>query len=415
MADKCQGCHTEGTTAPFALDDYASASAMAPAALAAIEAGRMPPWLAQQTDECDPAWPYKDDLRLSTEEIEMFRAWIDQGTPEGDADRAAPLPQRAGMEIASPDLELEFPVAYTVEGTTDDFQCFVLDPGNTVPMWITASQLIPGNSKVAHHGLIFVDYAGASAGLSETGVFPCFSDPGVEAYQISTWTPGMVPNYTPAGAGTPVPVGARIVVQMHYHPSPDGPEVDQSRLQLSWTDQTPTWEAAHALVGNFDEQEDNGYGLLPGPNDDGPPIFRIPANAVDHTEEMIYFQEIDFDIPIYTVGTHMHYVGTDMKIDFIEGGEEKCLIQTPKWDFNWQRTYDIDAEIADLPTISIDEELRMRCTYNNSMANPFVADALAEQGISEPHDVFLGEETLDEMCLGIFGILLPPGLLTSVF
>ena len=46
----------------------------------------------------------------------------------------------------------------------------------------------------------------------------------------------------------------------------------------------------------------------------------------------------------------------------------------------------------------------MRCTYNNSMSNPFVAAALAEQGLDGPVDVYLGEETLDEMCLGVMGV-----------
>jgi hypothetical protein len=32
------------------------------------------------------------------------------------------------------------------------------------------------------------------------------------------------------------------------------------------------------------------------------------------------------------------------------------------------------------------------------------AEALAEQGLSAPRDVTPGEETLDEICLGIFGM-----------
>jgi hypothetical protein len=38
------------------------------------------------------------------------------------------------------------------------------------------------------------------------------------------------------------------------------------------------------------------------------------------------------------------------------------------------------------------------------MQNAFVADALFEQGLTAPRDVVLGEETLDEMCLGVFGM-----------
>ncbi|HEY6078073.1 MAG TPA: hypothetical protein VIW29_04685 [Polyangiaceae bacterium] len=48
--------------------------------------------------------------------------------------------------------------------------------------------------------------------------------------------------------------------------------------------------------------------------------------------------------------------------------------------------------------------IKLRCTYDNSLQNPFVSIALRGQGLSAPHDIVLGEETLDEMCLGIFGI-----------
>jgi hypothetical protein len=49
--------------------------------------------------------------------------------------------------------------------------------------------------------------------------------------------------------------------------------------------------------------------------------------------------------------------------------------------------------------------LRMRCTYDNTLDNPFVADALSSMGMTTPGDVFLGEETLDEMCLAVFPIV----------
>jgi len=57
----------------------------------------------------------------------------------------------------------------------------------------------------------------------------------------------------------------------------------------------------------------------------------------------------------------------------------------------------------------------MRCTYDNTLDNPDVRRALAEQGLDEPIDVHLGEEALDEMCLGLFGILVPPGIVEQLF
>ena len=114
---------------------------------------------------------------------------------------------------------------------------------------------------------------------------------------------------------------------------------------------------------------------------------------------------------LWLAGTHMHYVGTDMLLGLDRnepepgtGIDEECLIQTPNYSFEWQRGYDYDAKFEDLPTARGGDFLYMKCTYDNSMGNPYVVEALAEQGLDAPVDVFLGEETLDEMCLGVYGI-----------
>jgi hypothetical protein len=88
--------------------------------------------------------------------------------------------------------------------------------------------------------------------------------------------------------------------------------------------------------------------------------------------------------------------------------EDVCLVQTPEWDFGWQRLYNFDApSIEDLPAVDPGDFVFMRCTYDNSTFNPHVAEALDEQGLEAPQDVFLGEATLDEMCLGVAGLLFP--------
>jgi hypothetical protein len=101
----------------------------------------------------------------------------------------------------------------------------------------------------------------------------------------------------------------------------------------------------------------------------------------------------------------MHSVGTDMKItSTAPNGVEQCLVHTPDWAFNWQRAYAFEGEADDLPILLAGDTLTMRCRYDNSLDNPFVREALDAQGFSEPHDVALSEETLDEMCLGVFGL-----------
>lgn len=418
VAQHCASCHVAGGIAPFSLTDYASAKGVAGLMVDEVEAGTMPPWGAVETDECKPLLGFEHDPRLSAAEIDTLKQWVAADVPEGDAATAAPLPDVPSIAIESPSLELPFPSSFTVDGSQDQFQCFVLDPGNTEKMWISEIQLTPGNPKVDHHGLVFLDFNGESDALATNGQFPCFTNPDVAGYLLATWVPGVLPVVTPEGAGMPVFPGSRIVVQMHYHPTGAGPEEDLSTVQLKWSSTEPKYEAAQALIGNFDNVEDDGSGLQPGPNDTDPavPEFRIPANMSGHVEKMIYRQDIPLGIPIYSVGTHMHYAGTDMKIDLVhKTSEPECLVQTPKWDFSWQRVYQYKASIDDLPRVGPSDELHMRCTYDNSLNNPFIARALKEKGLTQPGDVLLGEQTLDEMCLGIFGILVAPGVLEQLF
>jgi hypothetical protein len=58
-----------------------------------------------------------------------------------------------------------------------------------------------------------------------------------------------------------------------------------------------------------------------------------------------------------------------------------------------------------LPGLSPFDTITLKCTYDNSMGNSKVVQALKEQGLSAPKDVHLGETTLDEMCLGVYEIL----------
>jgi hypothetical protein len=88
--------------------------------------------------------------------------------------------------------------------------------------------------------------------------------------------------------------------------------------------------------------------------------------------------------------------------------EHECLVHTPAYDFNWQRFYSFDAPNNGLPFLGPGDTLRWRCVYDNSMTNPFVAEALQYQGLDAPQTVYLGDETLDEMCLVALVVLTKP-------
>lgn len=417
VTEKCAGCHNQDGIGPFSIETYDEAHMWAQQMNREIQSGAMPPWAAQETEECSPPAPFKDDLRLTDAEKALFAEWIDDGRLEGDPADAAQIPEPPKLELQDPDRSLTIPSDVTVEGTSDTFVCFTLDPEITQPVWLTGTQVVAGNSSVAHHALLYLDRTGEGAQLAnERGQYPCFGGPQISSPSLlAAWAPGSVPALTPDNTGTPLEPGDKLIVQMHYHPTGAGPEVDDStRIDLKWTTEEPDFVSNIFLIGNFENSDRTwqggpGYGLTTGPE------FLIPAGARDHEEENRYLLPDDGDdfariVPLYLwgVGTHMHYVGTDMKIT-IESpeGDERCLVQTPNWDFNWQRAYFFEGEVDDMPEFHLGDSLTMRCTYDNSLENPFVREALDEQGLEEPVDVVLGDESLDEMCLGVFGVATP--------
>jgi hypothetical protein len=426
VAQHCQGCHQDGGISPFSLQTYEQAKMWSGAFDGMLRTGAMPPFLAADTKDCKPRFGFKDDLRLSGEQIELFKRWNDAGCPEGDPKTAATLPSPPELELKDAEVSTTIPSPVTVDGSGDRFICFSLAPDLTPlkiagpeaallgeRVLIDAVQVHPGNAAIVHHVLVFTDPDGKSAALAGSkGYYDCFGGPKLDnPGLIMAWAPGSTPIIAPAGVAMAVPTTGRVVMQVHYHPTGSAQTDDSTSLQFrGYHAGIPSYVGASVLVGNAKGLKADGMGLQAGPDDGATPEFRIPAGAAAHTESMLFKMPATLgESRIWVVGTHMHYVGTGMRIAIKRGASgtepaEECLLETPKWDFNWQRGYVYDTPIDQAPTVRAGDVLELSCNYDNSMANPFVQRALTEQGLTAPRDVLLGEETLDEMCLGIFGI-----------
>jgi len=406
VVPSCVGCHREGGIAPFSFETYEGTAPLAEAIVAAVESGSMPPFAVGETDECQPKHGWKDDLRLSDDDKQMLRDWAADGAPEGDAALAAEIPAVPETTLEDADQSLRMRGSTTIDGSDDQFVCYSLDPELTEDGFIEAIQVVPGNDKIVHHVLIYVDDSGDSAELADKdGAFDC-SGGSLSGNLVGAWAPGALPNRMPPDAGMLIPAGARLVMNVHYHPTGIAAEVDDATgIDIDWTDERPFFAARLNLVGNAGEAEE----LQPGPNDENGVEFFIPAGEEAHTESMRFVVPDGFpQLRVFSVGTHMHYAGVDM-IFGVErpNGDNECLIQTPTYQFQWQRSYTYDADINLVPRLESGDTLTMRCTYNNTMGNPSLAESLQQAGKDAPEDIYLGDETNDEMCLGVVGTVFP--------
>lgn len=402
----CQTCHIAGGIAPFSMETYEGTKDFAPVMAFDVTDGLMPPWHALDTAECDPVFPYKHDARLSDAEKKLFQDWSDNGAPEGDPALAAPLPPAPSLDLQDPSTVATSPGTVVVDkvgNQLDFFHCLSIDPGNTETVYLDGVQVVPGNAGIVHHVLIYVDAQGESANWPGGVQQNCGGGAGIGGAQlIGGWVPGGLPMEAPTDVGTELPPGTRLVLNVHYHATGAGAEEDKGTgLALRWKTTPPTWQTFFTLIG--------APGI--GQSLDGP--LMIPAGAEEHVEEYEYVVGslgMDFpdivDVRVWTVLNHMHKVGVDMRVwvEDRDTGESSCLLHTPRWDFNWQRSYAFDSPIASSFRVRSGDKVRVRCVYNNTKSNPGVLEVLAELGLTDPVDVGLGEATGDEMCLTGIGV-----------
>src|SRR5262249_34838189 len=117
----------------------------------------------------------------------------------------------------------------------DQFRCFVLRAGLDRDVFVSGAEFRPGNRRVVHHALIFLDTTGrarrmaADAGGSS---YPCFGGAGFGgAGLVMGWAPGSTPLDPEPALSQPLRKTTDVVIQIHYHPS-GKPEVDQSSIGL---------------------------------------------------------------------------------------------------------------------------------------------------------------------------------------
>jgi hypothetical protein len=377
---QCAGCHRPGEVAPFPLLTYQDAVRRARKIAKATRGGVMPPWKAE------PGPRFKNERRLTAEQIELIADWVAHGTPEGDpAARPAAPAFAEGWQGGQPDRVFTLPpsVSMPSEGP-DQFQCSVVTMDASRDVYIKAIEFRPGNRRIVHHAAFFIDPTGAArkrAGAS--GSYPCFGGPGFSPVVVlGGWAPGGGPEAMDDGMAIPVSQGADLVIQLHYHHHSTGhSEPDRSSVGLRFGPPPTIPLTQVLLVRNID----------------------IPAGEAHYVVKTEI--TIPWDVKLRAIGPHAHYLGKNMQVTArLPDGTTQSLLHIKSWDFNWQIEYFYEVPV-ELPKGT---QVEFEYTYDNSSRNP-------TNPSRPPVRVRTGEQTTDEMAVLFLSLMLPPGTDESDF
>ncbi len=344
--------------------------------------------------------------------------------------RAAPVrrkPLRAGERRVNVTMPADYtPSAPTGEGT-DDYRCFLLDPGVARDQFITGFNVLPGNPEVVHHVIMFrvppdlVEEAEQKDASTPEQGWTCFGNSGLgggaeidDAPWLGAWAPGGSEQVFANGFGEKLEAGSRVVMQVHYNLLA-GKSPDRSAAELRLA---PASRRIKALETR----------LLPAPVElpcrpkyAAGELCKRPAALADvkqrfgqgpgATADLLHFlcgkgrpgpvqsctRTIMKPETVRGVAGHMHLLGRSIKVEVNPGTPRaRTLLDIPVWNFDDQGSRAIKpAALKPLDTIKVtcrhDQRLRAQPSF---------------QGQPDKY-VLWGEGTTDEMCLGILLVTRP--------
>jgi hypothetical protein len=325
------------------------------------------------------------------------------------------------------------PAAAAVNGSTDVYHCFLVDPHLTSDRELVSSEFLPGAPKEVHHAIYFlippaqVAEARALDAASNGKGWSCFGAPlnpnGTfdNTTWLGGWAPGpIVPHPTPTGTGIAMPAGSLVVMQIHYNLLA-GTAPDTSRVRIT---------TVPAAGSHLQELESTKYVAppdLPCPAGVTGPLCDRQASIADlvartgpQAQELLDVIEsvcaadhdpahpqmtgnlvtttctwtVDRTEHILGAVPHMHLLGQSESISLISGSTTTVLAKVAHYNFDGQVSYP-----APTGTYAhAGDKVQVTCTYD-----PTLRQELPSLRKLAPRFVTWGDGSSDEMCLGTVG------------
>jgi hypothetical protein len=339
---------------------------------------------------------------------------------------AAPL--RAGERFSTVSVAAPYP-PHAANGGTDEYRCFLVDPGLRAPAFLTGSDFRPSNVDIVHHAIF---YKVAAADVAEAHRldaadpgegWTCFGGTGIggdgPADQlggedwVAAWAPGgLGEEQTPRGTGYLLRPGTQLVMQVHYNllnrpaGSSDRPGV-RLRLMAGTAHLTPlrtqllpapvelpcpagtSGALCDRTLAVLDVTRRFGAGA--GATVAGLTLLCRPGGVPEPGPTQSCDHRVRAPGRVYALAGHMHLLGTRITVRLNPGRPgARTLLDVDPWNFHDQRSVALPRPVA----VRAGDVLRVTCTHDASL-RPHVLPGVP------PRYVVWGDGTTDEMCLGI--------------
>jgi hypothetical protein len=386
----CVGCHREGEIgAAVSLLSYDTAKPWAKSIKLEARTRAMPPWPADP----EHSVKFRNDARLTTQDIDTLAAWADAGAPQGNAADLPPPPGAAHKWLhpqgLKPDAVLTLPeVSVAASGEIPYVQQRIKVP-LMEDRWIAAMQVRAGNNALVHHmGITEVTLAdqvrpedldalatlARQMGIADDALVhiqPAVMDPlSPGAYDmLGVYTPGTTFEMYGNDGAKLLKGGKNLYVNFNIHYTTTGkPEKNHSELAL-WFQSTPPKHQLFRAPSAVATILANGSELLtdaPGTKAEGTDVAIPPIPPYAENYELIGVTAFTVPMTIYQFQPHAHIRGKDFKYVIVyPDGHEQTVLTVPKYNFHWQLAYDLETPLR-LPPGS---KLVVTAHYDNSSKN----------------------------------------------
>ena len=383
LENHCQSCHRAGEVAPMPLLTYEQTRPWATAISHAVEMKMMPPWFA------DPRYGhFANDVSLTPQEIATISAWAAASAPEGDAhDAPAPRKWAVGWNIPQPDLVVKMPRAVDIPASGEIAYTYEIVPTHFAEdRWVQMSEFRAGSPAHVHHAVVYIRPPDSEwlrhAPVGAPFTASTLSDPleRREAHETTSdlllvYAPGSSPERWPDGMAKFVPAGSDLVFQMHYTTNGSTDE-DQTSMGLVFAKAPPRQRVITLQLNN------HALIIPPGADD-----FRVDVQGT-----------LPNDATLLSLFPHMHLRGKRFEYDIVhDDGSVEVLLRV-NYHFHWQLSY----RLAEPRLLKAGTRLQAIAWYDNSKNNPHNPDP--------EKTVMWGDQTSDEMMVGVFDVAIPAGM-----